>query len=101
LKNIIGQHGTEVLTLDKVDCAERILLHEYMHLQWVDDLTPKTEEVGYARIAQNTRNQRTWAAIASQPDAFAWCALYSYFNNVNRGCGDARPSEETKPVVIA
>jgi hypothetical protein len=65
LENIIGQHGTEVLTLDKVDCAERILLHEYMHLQWVDDLTPKPDEIGYPRIAENTRNQRTWAAIAS------------------------------------
>jgi hypothetical protein len=100
LEDIIGHQGTDVHTLDKVNCRERILLQEYMHLPWVGDLTPKPDEIGYARIAQNTNNQRTWGAIASQPDAFAWYALYSYFNNVDGGCGDAWPSGETKPVVI-
>lgn len=102
LEDIIGFHGTEALTLDQVNCAERILLHEYMHLPWVDDLQPKPDYIGYARVAEHARSAPSWKRVASMPDAFAWYALYSYFNNVKGGCGDAWPSDgEKKPIDIA
>jgi hypothetical protein len=101
LEDVIGQHGTD-LTLNEVDCAERIMLHEYMHIKWVDNLDPRPfDYIGYAKVAEHTKNAPSWKQIASMPDAFAWYALYSYFNNVNGGCGDAWPLGEKKPSVFA
>jgi hypothetical protein len=100
LEDIIGYHGTEALTLDQVNCAERILLHEYMHLPWVDNLPGAPDTIGYVEVAKHTKEGRRWDEIADLPDAFAWYALYSYFNNVDGGCGDAWPPRQKKPVVI-
>jgi hypothetical protein len=99
LENIIGYHNTQVLTLDQVDCAERILMHEYLHLPWVDDLVPADDKIGYLNAATHS-STGSWKKVASLPDAYAWYALYSYFNNVDGGCGDAWPSGEKKPIVI-
>jgi hypothetical protein len=101
LEDIIGHQNTEDLTLDKVNCRERILLHEYMHLPWVDNLHPDLDHIGYANVARHTSFETKWETIASLPDAFAWYAVYSYFNNVGGGCRDAWPPGETRPVVIA
>ncbi|KAM0690648.1 hypothetical protein Q7P36_009416 [Cladosporium allicinum] len=101
LEDIIGFYNTQILPLDKVNCRERILLHEYMHLPWVDDLKPPNDKIGYLKVAVNAKENREWAQIANQPDAFAWYALYSYFNNVEGGCRDAWPPRQKKPVVIA
>lgn len=101
LEDVIAIHQTDVLTLDQVDCAERILLHEYMHLPWVDNLVPNVDYIGYAKVAQHSSTAGSWQQVASLPDAFAWYALYSYFNNVAGGCGDAWPPGEKKPIVIA
>jgi hypothetical protein len=100
LETIIGQHGTQGLTLDKVECAERVLLHEYMHLGWIDNLNPDKDDIGYQKVAQRTQWARSFKEIVSLPDVFAWYALYSYFNNVDGGCGDAWPLGEAKPVVF-
>lgn len=100
LENIIGQHGTQVLTLDKVDCAERVLLHEYMHLESVKNLDPEDDYIGYVKAAENAKIAPSWKAVAGLPDAYAWYSLYSYFNNVDGGCGDAWPSGEKKPITI-
>jgi hypothetical protein len=100
LEDIIGYHGTEALTLDQVNCTERILLHEYMHLPWVDSLPGAPDTIGYVEAAKHTKEGRRWDEIADLPDAFAWYALYSYFNNVDGGCGDAWPPRQKKPVVI-
>jgi hypothetical protein len=102
LEDVIAIHETNaLLTLDQVDCAERILLHEYMHLPWVDNLVPDVDYIGYAKVAQHS-STGSWQQVASLPDAFAWYALYSYFNNNAGGCArDAWPSGEKKPIVIA
>jgi hypothetical protein len=66
----------------------------------VDDLRPLNDKIGYLQVAVNAKENREWAQIADQPDAFAWYALYSYFN-VEGGCRDAWPPRQKKPVVIA
>jgi hypothetical protein len=62
---------------------------------------PNVDYIGYAKVAQHSSTAGSWQQVASLPDAFAWYALYSYFNNVAGGCGDAWPPGEKKPIVIA
>lgn len=99
---IIGNHDSQQLTLDQVDCAERIMLHEYMHLAWVKDLVPVGEDyIGYLKVAENAKNNQAWDPIANLPDAYAWYALYSYFNNAEGGCArDAWPAGQDKFVIV-
>lgn len=54
-------------TLDKVDCRERILLHEYMHLDWIRDMNGKPDEIGYDRAAKFAK-QSGWGATKRNPD---------------------------------
>ncbi|KAI1373270.1 hypothetical protein F4677DRAFT_448600 [Hypoxylon crocopeplum] len=73
-------------TLDKVDCAERVLLHEYMHLQWIRNMPGSPDYIGYFKAADYAR-VGGWGFIKVNPDNYAWLALYAYFNNNNQGCG--------------
>ncbi|KPM36219.1 hypothetical protein AK830_g10358 [Neonectria ditissima] len=91
-----GQH-----TLDKVDCAERILMHEYMHLPWIRNMPGHSarspDHIGYFKVADYAR-AAGWGPIKVNPDNYTWLALYAYFNNNNEGCGtDVWPSGEAKP----
>ncbi|KAK3700116.1 hypothetical protein LTR37_016119 [Vermiconidia calcicola] len=56
--------------LDKMDCRERILLHEYMHLPWTRSMRGKTrtapDEIGWDRVAKLA--SYGWGAIKINPD---------------------------------
>ncbi|KAM0713456.1 hypothetical protein Q7P37_010418 [Cladosporium fusiforme] len=74
----IGSHRKQDLTLDKVDCAERVLLHEYMHVAWVMDLDPPSgkDYTGYLLAAEHAQSAASFKAIAGLPDAYAWNAEF-------------------------
>ncbi|KAF3020993.1 hypothetical protein E8E14_010142 [Neopestalotiopsis sp. 37M] len=61
--NIDGVVGSGEYTLDKVDCLERILLHEYMHLPWVGDMPGDPDKIGYYNAADFAK-KNTWGAIS-------------------------------------
>ena len=88
------------LTLDKVDCRERVMLHEYMHLPWVRNMNPSRDTVGWLAVAQRV-SVNAWNVFSALPDCYAMYALYSYFNNDFQGCGtDIWPPNVEKPVKI-
>lgn len=89
--------GSDEQTLDKLDCAERVLLHEFMHLPWIRNMPGEPDYTGYWEVADFARRSG-WAPIKGNPDNYAWLAIYAYFNNNNKGCGaDVWPSGEDKP----
>ncbi|XXH01315.1 hypothetical protein Hte_007672 [Hypoxylon texense] len=57
-----GEH-----TLDKIDCAERVLLHEYMHLAWIRNMPGAPDYIGYFKAADFARVGK-WGSIKGNPD---------------------------------
>jgi hypothetical protein len=88
--------------LNNVDCRERILIHEYLHLLWTRDMRPKDkmDYIGHL-IAASGAAKLTWGDLKQTPDCYAWYALYSAYNNEHSGCGaDIWPAGVKKPVAI-
>lgn len=54
-------------TLDKVDCAERVLLHEYLHLGWIRNMPGKPDYIGYYDAADYAK-KAGWGSIKVNPD---------------------------------
>lgn len=59
--------GSDQHTLDKVECAERVLMHEYLHLSWVRNMPGTPDIIGYARSAQYAK-QAGWGNLKANPD---------------------------------
>lgn len=85
------------LALDQVDCGERIILHEYMHLPFTRNMNPSQDKIGYVDAA-SVAATLPWTSTRSMPDCYAWYALYA---NFNQGCKrDAWPGSVEKPVKL-
>lgn len=56
-----GEH-----TLDKVECAERVLLHEYMHLPWIRNMPGSPDYIGYKKAAEYAK--KGWGGSKVNPD---------------------------------
>ncbi|EEP80522.1 predicted protein [Uncinocarpus reesii 1704] len=98
---IAGDSGLEK-TLDNVDCRERIMIHEWLHLKFTRDIGPKPDITGFEKAAKIAGKQSPrkadWAAAKVNCDNYAWYALYAYWNNANTACGgDAWPKGVKKP----
>lgn len=90
--------GENEPSLDKVDCRERVMLHEYLHLPWTKNMNPVVDYVGYAN-AVGAAAIVPWGSVRALPDCYAWYALYSAYNNDHQGCGrDIWPLNVEKPV---
>lgn len=93
-------------TLDKIDCAERIILHEMSHLRWTLN-TPGGgfDYTGWLKAAQvaggGNGKKADWRSAGQLADGYAWYALYSYWNKFAGGgpaCAyDAWPEDTPKP----
>ncbi|KAI1127399.1 hypothetical protein F5Y10DRAFT_242969 [Nemania abortiva] len=95
--NIDAVVGSGKHTLDQVECAERVLIHEYMHVPWIRDMPGIPDYTGYYNAA-NYAKRYPWNAFSANPDNYAWLVLYAYFNNNNVGCGaDVWPQGQDKP----
>jgi hypothetical protein len=70
--NIDAVVGSGEHTLDKVDCAERILLHEYMHLPWIRDMPGSPDYIGYKDAAEYAKKWN-WKGASTNPDNL--CAI--------------------------
>lgn len=97
---LVGQPNSAELTLDKLYCRERVMVHEYMHIPWVKNMNPDIDPSTYLEAAQTVAIQAL-GTTKSTPDCYAWYAVYSYFNNDHNGCGsDVWPPGVQKPVVV-
>lgn len=88
--------------LDKIDCRERIIMHEYFHVPWVRDMAPGDgfDQIGYLAAAQAAQKY-SWLISKQVPDCYAWYTLYGHFNNIAKGCGDdVWPKGVKKPTII-
>ncbi|KAK8076729.1 hypothetical protein PG994_004001 [Apiospora phragmitis] len=66
--NIDALAGLNEPTLDKVDCAERILLHEFMHLYWIRNMPGgERDYTGYQDAAENAEKSK-WGGAKKTPD---------------------------------
>jgi hypothetical protein len=62
-------HGGDDKTkhhLNELESAERVLLHEYMHLPWTRDMNPKADYIGYQNAADVAKNG--WIQSKNMPD---------------------------------
>ncbi|WEW59872.1 hypothetical protein PRK78_005353 [Emydomyces testavorans] len=89
-------------TLDHVDCKERIMLHEWLHLKFTRDIGPSPDEIGFEKAAKvagkSSPRKADWANAKKNCDNYAWYALYAYWNNNGDACGqDAWPAGVRKP----
>ena len=68
--NVDVHAGSNEQTLDRIDCAERILLHEYMHLPWIRNMPgnpDKPDVIGYFESAEYAK-KAGWGNIKVNPD---------------------------------
>ncbi|KAK6431290.1 hypothetical protein LTR95_012552 [Oleoguttula sp. CCFEE 5521] len=86
-------------TLDQVDCKERIMLHEYLHLDWSGKMHPDEDmdDTGWLKISKEAASSLQWPEFRKKPDAWAWYALYSFFNNLDGDCKDIWPKCTPRP----
>ncbi|OQO02810.1 hypothetical protein B0A48_11093 [Cryoendolithus antarcticus] len=99
LNSILGSKPADyAFTLPEVNCKDRIMLHEYLHLKWTSDLFPGEgyDDIGWEKIAISAKKLRIDDHL-KKPDAYAWYALYSFFNNYNGQCNDIWPKGVKRP----
>lgn len=54
--------------LSNVECSERIMLHEYMHLPWIRDMPGgKNDKIGFFDAA-DLASKWPWGTIRANPD---------------------------------
>ena len=98
LVSILDNTAAKDLTLNNADCRERVMMHEYMHLEWIRDLEPPVDYTGYVDAA-SVAALKPWGTAQNVPETYAWYAVYSFLNNMQEGCAkDAWPQEVKKPV---
>lgn len=80
-------------TLDHVDCRERIMIHEWLHLKFTKDIGSQCEEIGFERAASvagkkpsGKPRQADWATAKVNCDNYAWYTIYAYWNNNGGSC---------------
>ncbi|KAH8590600.1 hypothetical protein B0O99DRAFT_691387 [Bisporella sp. PMI_857] len=78
-------------TLDLIDCRERIVLHELTHLAWTINIW-RVENRGFLNSAKtagrNGGKDPDWSSASNNADNFAWYALYSYWNRLDKWGSD-------------
>ncbi|KAM5451740.1 hypothetical protein MaudCBS49596_003567 [Microsporum audouinii] len=92
-------------TLDHLDCRERIMIHEWLHLKFTRNIPSIPDEIGFERAAKvagkkppGRPRKADWANAKINCDNYAWYAIYAYWNNEAKGCGkDVWPAHIKKP----
>lgn len=103
--NIFAVAGADLpKTLDHVDCRERIMLHEWLHLKFTRDISAQIDEIGFEKAAKvagkgsGSKRSADWASAKVNCDNYAWYAVYAFWNNNGGQCKqDAWPGGVTKP----
>ncbi len=94
-------------TLDRIDCRERIFLHELFHLKWTKNIY-QPDDIGFLKAAtvagtgSGSGRRPDWRSASNNADSYAQYALYSYWNKLpNWGSdtckNDAWPADPKKP----
>lgn len=88
--------------LDEVDSRERIMVHEWLHLEFTSDIGSEPDEIGFERAAKiagkGSPRKADWANASKNCDNYAWYAIYAYWNNNGGACKqDVWPEGVTKP----
>jgi hypothetical protein len=90
--------------LDQVDSRERIMIHEWLHLEFTSNFGINPDEIGFEKAAKvagkgsGSSRKADWSNASKNCDTYAWYALYSYWNNNGGECKqDAWPTSVKKP----
>ncbi|KAK2767033.1 hypothetical protein FQN54_006351 [Arachnomyces sp. PD_36] len=102
--DVIAGDNDNPKTLDRVDSRERIMIHEWLHLEFTSNLPSNPDEIGFEKSAKvagkgsGKSRKADWANGSKNCDSYAWYALYAFWNNEGSECGrDAWPSGVKKP----